>query len=699
MDLKWKEVAGAKEYYIYRYNDPDDDTATVFTVSGSRTSFTDTSITAEGTYIYNVAAGATYTDSMVAGGWSADQYALCTTAGITGGSISNKGYVALEWAENDYAPGMKIERAKIDAKTGKVGKFSKVAEIDSGTTYTDKKAKAGNAYVYRLTNYAKNGKTKFYLIPGELSLFVPASTTISGTGAAADVSFPMVELKWKAVKNASYYKLYRAEVGSTSFELVQNVYSTSYTDYPDEFKMYQYAVQPVVVYDGQTFSAPWSPVKVYGYPTAPSGLAASSVTGKQVALQWNAVEGATGYYVYRSDSQDGTYKRIGVAKTAKYTDTKAKTGRQNYYLVRSYVKVGKKTIESEAAAPISIYPMPAPKLAAVKKSSTSVQLTWNAVDYAQGYEVFYSTNENGPFTKASKVFTSTAVNMTGIDELTEYMYFYVRARREDGSVISYSEESAVKSVLMNKINYRAILVGQNDYIDNALVGPENDSLAMSKMLGTMSKTKYSVSRVNNLTAQGIDSQIDKVFSQADGNDVTLFYYSGHGASDGSLCGIDNVTISPDTLRQILDQYVGKKIVIIDACYSGNMIGKSVDDFNDAFVSAFSRKTKANLAAQDYYVMTACSKSQLSTESTLGTKKRVGVFTSALLYGCGWNQTSSKKLSKLYADSNSDKAITLKEAYGYAVNRVDYLGDLNKLGGFDQDAQVYPANSAQKLFSR
>ena len=240
------------------------------------------------------------------------------------------------------------------------------------------------------------------------------------------------------------------------------------------------------------------------------------------------------------------------------------------------------------------------------------------------------------------------------------------------------------SVLTNKIEYRALLIGQTyPGTSSQLYGPANDARGMSSMLKNMTGTKYTVTTMSNLTGSGILSAVGSVFGEADCNDVTLFFYSGHGlyssneAALGSLCGVNGTTVSPDQLRTKMDQYQGKKVVIIDSCHSGNMIGKSDGDasaqaFNNAFLAAFGRGAKANLAASGYYVLTAASKSQSSYETKVN-GKWYGVFTRALTYGGGWNELSSSRLSKLYADSNGDKRITLNELYNYTRSRVTQLG--------------------------
>ncbi len=262
--------------------------------------------------------------------------------------------------------------------------------------------------------------------------------------------------------------------------------------------------------------------------------------------------------------------------------------------------------------------------------------------------------------------------------------------------------------------HRALVIG-NTYTgtSSALTGPGNDSAAMVYMLNYMSASAYNIGRFTDLSAADIQSKISYAFNGAQDNDVSLFYYSGHGTSNGSLVGDDMRYVSPSTLRSWLDQIPGKKIVIIDACHSGYMIGKDgsvtvaaeednlsdreiearAAEFVDAFMEGFSGGSRANLAASNYYVLCACAGNQLSWES-----RGFGYFTSALTEGCGWNERTSSWLSTLAADSNYDQQISLSELYQYL--RRYYDGSVVSGGQrYYYNVQAYPSGSSFVLFGR
>ena len=50
-------------------------------------------------------------------------------------------------------------------------------------------------------------------------------------------------------------------------------------------------------------------------------------------MTWKKDDGASNYIIFRSDSKNGTYKKIGKTTKTKYTDKKVKSGKTYYYAV------------------------------------------------------------------------------------------------------------------------------------------------------------------------------------------------------------------------------------------------------------------------------------------------------------------------------------------------------------------------------
>lgn len=60
---------------------------------------------------------------------------------------------------------------------------------------------------------------------------------------------------------------------------------------------------------------------------------------KAATIKWNKVAGVTGYYVYRSTTKNGTYKKVATVKGASktsYTNKKLKSNKTYYYKIAAY---------------------------------------------------------------------------------------------------------------------------------------------------------------------------------------------------------------------------------------------------------------------------------------------------------------------------------------------------------------------------
>jgi hypothetical protein len=73
-------------------------------------------------------------------------------------------------------------------------------------------------------------------------------------------------------------------------------------------------------------------------------------------ITWKKTSSITGYQIYRSTSKNGTYKKIKTVsnKTASMTNTGLKKGKNYWYKVRAYKKIGKKTYYSSFSSKKSV---------------------------------------------------------------------------------------------------------------------------------------------------------------------------------------------------------------------------------------------------------------------------------------------------------------------------------------------------------
>jgi len=266
--------------------------------------------------------------------------------------------------------------------------------------------------------------------------------------------------------------------------------------------------------------------------------------------------------------------------------------------------------------------------------------------------------------------------------------------------------------VQDDIVYRAFCVGVGNYqnfpdahgnID--LLGPPYD---VERMIDVFNHCKFGIDEVvfstpvslkdTSATKEAIINGIASTFSGADDNDVSYFYFSGHGMNYEDISYLLpteimytsplSAFISTNELESALRAISGTKVVILDSCHSGGFIGKGKREitiskeelisFNDEIINVFSQNQSRDLASNQYKVLTSCHYYQTCLELDPIDGDPFGLFTYFLCQGCGYD-------GNYYADEDNNTRVSLNEAYEYIRNLVNYLG-------YEQDVQVYPTNS-------
>lgn len=258
-----------------------------------------------------------------------------------------------------------------------------------------------------------------------------------------------------------------------------------------------------------------------------------------------------------------------------------------------------------------------------------------------------------------------------------------------------NDPSAQGADIFQNATCRALVIGETYETApeniTRLDGCKNDAKCMVKMLQSLAGTPYTVSGYLDLDAAEILDAISEAFAGATEDDVSLFYYSGHGVTgSGALLGNDGVGVSPETLRKKLDQVPGTKIILLDSCFSGYLIGRGSDEAANAkaalehFLSVFSWSSRGD--GSEYYVLTASS----LYETSIGYVGATSLFTGNLLEGMGYDPEDASRTGSCPADANQDGMFTLDELFVYCRTEIRST----KLG---QTVCPWPYNCSQVLF--
>ena len=267
IQVTWQAASGAEKYNVYRKDASNTVWRVIATVTG--TSYTDKTAKAGVTYSYTVRGvgsdGKTLSPGFDRTGVSATMPTASTTpANVTLGSAKAvSGGIQVTWQAASGAAKYKVYR-----KDAVNTKWTVIATV-TGTSYTDKSAKAGTKYSYTVRGVAADGKT---LSPGYnktgVSATVPKAAAVPAEVKMGDATArgSYITVDWSRAANASAYRVYRRINNSTDWRIVaSSVNGTSYTDWNVEPGVrYSYTVRGIAA-DGKTLSRTYDRVGVFTF--------------------------------------------------------------------------------------------------------------------------------------------------------------------------------------------------------------------------------------------------------------------------------------------------------------------------------------------------------------------------------------------------------------------------------------------------
>lgn len=628
----------------------------------------------------------------------------------------------------------------------------------SGTTYSTTTPRMGTVYYYRIQALYVVGGQQVSQGAQSLSFpYIALGDVVIADPRGKDTS--TIRLNWTPVAGATHYDVAMSLHDADDYKIVRTDLTGSLCDIRDiSFnETYDFLVIPKrKLNSGDVITGLPSSNRMVGSPMETPSFTGYEWTETGLKLTWDAIPGAMGYVIYRRGFHETGYHKLMVSEdtATTYIDTTMKPGEVYYYFVYSFRLAqpqGWRCFSLKGDIGMGVWLPKTTGLTAVSAQENSVRISWAATEGANKYDVYISTTPDGTPKANGRVSNAYGYHNSAV--LGRTYYYRVRPVRVfsngDVSVGDWSDELAYTHQ-ETVGTYRALLIG-NTYTgeSNELPGCDNDVDGMRTMLGRMTATPYSVTVKKNIRAEEILSSISSTFGNASYNDVSLFYYSGHGANslgaDGNptsyhaaLVGTFQTYVSIARLKTELDKIPGKKVIIIDACHSGQFIARdgtvtqvSSSAFNSQVVNLFAnddqlsgdvsrtavvlaadgsellseeapafidRAGDTNFAKSGYYVITACRSEEKSVSTGYDSNgdgkidRYFGLFTYGLCYGNGWNLARNAAISSLNADLNKDSKVTLYEAYVYAKVMAQSHNP-------NQTAQIWPENSAFVLWGK
>ncbi|OHA36248.1 MAG: hypothetical protein A3H57_01065 [Candidatus Taylorbacteria bacterium RIFCSPLOWO2_02_FULL_43_11] len=212
----------------------------------------------------------------------------------------------------------------------------------SSVSIIGNKAKEINAYAgsSKITNLQSGSKAslEFNYTKAELNSSSVTSTTT--VGKLNIVAYSDDKKDWETLSTVQTYLDSDGAVVASPEADLSNVASVTFTALTTHFSTFALS----------------SPTGVEP-PSTPTGLSASagSAGSGQITLSWDAVTGATGYYLYRDTSSTGSFALLAdVGNVTSYANSGLSNGTAYYYKVSAYKSGGSSESAASSAASATI---------------------------------------------------------------------------------------------------------------------------------------------------------------------------------------------------------------------------------------------------------------------------------------------------------------------------------------------------------
>ena len=414
--LTWSAVSGAASYRVYR----SESRGTGYSLLGTTTStsYVNTGAAVGKTYYYRIkavnSAGTSAYSNIVSG--TARTPAPAAPV-LKGGTSSASGKPQLTWAAVDGAAKYEIYRST-QQSTG----YSLLGTTTS-TSYVNTGAAVGTTYYYKVRALNVDGAAGAYssTVSGAAKAVAPAAPTV--TMAYSDSGKP--KLTWSAVSGAASYRVYRSESRGTGYSLLGTTTSTSYVNTGAAVgKTYYYRIKAVNSAGTSAYSNIVSGTARTPAPAAPVLKGGTSSASGKPQLTWAAVDGAAKYDVYRSNSADGTFSKVGSTDKTTYVNTGAVKGVTYFYKIRAVGASGASGFSNTVAIHVAgVVKAPAAVvLSGIKADAAGITVTWKITANADTYNVLRRDASNTAWKVIARGVSGTSYKDTTVARGVMYSY-------------------------------------------------------------------------------------------------------------------------------------------------------------------------------------------------------------------------------------------------------------------------------------
>lgn len=330
--------------------------------------------------------------------------------------------VTVNWSSVENAAGYQISYMPENGDDTVAG--TTTADVQ---TYTCKGLVTGMKYEFRVCALDETGRAGAYT-----GLQVqPVLKKTKFTSVTAP-QMNKVVLEWKKAAGAMNYELYRKSSGQEEYELLVVTAEPAYTDEAvTAGESYSYQVRAIRDENGTTVQAAFSAVAQIQLSSAAMQFeSCEALDYHSVKLSWKQDLNASGYYIYRSVKENGTYRKIKTITkqtVLNYTDTKIVPGKKFFYKICTYKKSGQSVETGEQSQAVQAQTQAeGPQLVTVKTNvgNRSLSLEWKKSSSAAGYRIYRSEYPDKGFAKIKDLNSQTFVGYEDRAVVPGGTYYY-----------------------------------------------------------------------------------------------------------------------------------------------------------------------------------------------------------------------------------------------------------------------------------
>ncbi len=356
--------------------------------------------------------------------------ALDPPTGLQAAAISSS-QVQLNWHAVDGALGYRVQYV---SNAG--GSYTTPVALGANvTTYSFSRLTPSTTYLFRVCAYNSAGNSEYSDAVAATTQAVPP---IAPRLSATAVSDQQINLSWNVVSGATSYVLERRNAANGEYEVIGTVDGNvaSFSDAKlSSSTTYYYRAAAINSAGASGYSNVASATTRAKLPDVPKGLKATIVSASQIDLNWQDVDGETGYRVQRATNENGPYYNLATttANVTYFSNYALLPGTAYYYRVCAYSSLGTSEYCDAVEAVTKSLPPAAPRsLTAKAVSASQIELQWIGVTGAENYVIERSTSANGAFEVIGNSAAKAGFSDAGLSASTAY-YYRVYATNSGGN--------------------------------------------------------------------------------------------------------------------------------------------------------------------------------------------------------------------------------------------------------------------------